>query len=127
MYNTMRKIHLWVGLILAIFLLAEAITGLILAEPWLIGQSPQEGPARMSDKSQVPGLKTPPPDEIAQRPDVRRDFFSSPYSIAKGLHEGKYAAINFKWLVDLVAIGIIFLTVTGVYLSITRLRARTPK
>ena len=122
MYNTVRKIHLWVGLILAIFLLVEAITGLILSEPWLVGQSPAEGPLRISDKSQIPGSKTLPPEEIAQRSDVRPDS-RGPFSIARGLHEGKYSGMNLKWLVDLEAIGIIFLTLTGGYLSITLLRA----
>jgi uncharacterized iron-regulated membrane protein len=33
-----RQAHLWIGLITSIFLLMEAVTGLLLAEPWLIGQ-----------------------------------------------------------------------------------------
>lgn len=44
MYTAVRKIHLWVGLILAVFLVIEAITGLILAEPWLVGQSQINSP-----------------------------------------------------------------------------------
>jgi hypothetical protein len=33
-----RQAHLWIGLITSIFLLVEAVTGLLLAEPWLTGQ-----------------------------------------------------------------------------------------
>ncbi|STO36655.1 Uncharacterised protein [[Flavobacterium] thermophilum] len=33
----MRNLHLWIGLISSIFLLVEAVTGLLLSEPWLIG------------------------------------------------------------------------------------------
>lgn len=35
--KTMRNIHLWIGLILAIFICIEAFTGLLQAEPWLMG------------------------------------------------------------------------------------------
>ncbi len=35
----MRNLHLWIGLISSIFLLVEAVTGLLLSEPWLIGQT----------------------------------------------------------------------------------------
>lgn len=124
MYTTVRKIHLWVGLVLAVFLLIEAITGLMLAEPWLIGQASHQGPPRIVEKEQSSEVKNNAPSaELAQRSDVRRDS-SSPFSIAKGLHEGKIASLNLKWLVDLVAIGIIILTITGIYLSFTLLSLR---
>lgn len=35
--KTMRNIHLWIGLILAVFIFIEAFTGLLQAEPWLMG------------------------------------------------------------------------------------------
>jgi hypothetical protein len=38
----MRKVkraHLWIGLIASILIFVEAFTGLLLNEPWLIGQS----------------------------------------------------------------------------------------
>lgn len=115
MYTAVRKIHLWVGLILAVFLLIEAITGLILAEPWLVGQSQMN-----------------PPHSIASGPNMaqRSDGISrsaSPFGIAKQLHEGKINGLNFKWLIDLTAIGIILLTLTGVYLSISLLLMRNKR
>src|SRR3954463_7086002 len=36
-----RQAHLWIGLICSIFILMESITGLLMNEPWLIGQSSQ--------------------------------------------------------------------------------------
>jgi hypothetical protein len=48
---------------------------------------------------------------------------SSITSIIRGLHEGKVGTINVKWLVDLVAIALIFLTISGIYLSLKILRA----
>lgn len=33
---------MWIGLILTVILLSEAVTGLILAEPWMIGETEEE-------------------------------------------------------------------------------------
>lgn len=39
-----RRAHLWIGLIASVFIFIDALSGLILNEPWLIGQSsPQFG------------------------------------------------------------------------------------
>ncbi|WP_416333989.1 PepSY-associated TM helix domain-containing protein [Anaerospora hongkongensis] len=112
MYIAVRKLHQWVGLILAVFLLIEAITGLILAEPWLVGQS------RINPPHSIEGASN-----MAQRSDGMSRS-SSPLGIAKQLHEGKLNGLNFKWLIDLTAIGIILLTVTGIHLSISLLFIR---
>ncbi|MDY0407682.1 PepSY domain-containing protein [Paracerasibacillus soli] len=43
--NSMKKMknaHIWIGLICSIFILIESITGLIMNEPWLIGQKQME-------------------------------------------------------------------------------------
>ncbi|WP_462413131.1 PepSY-associated TM helix domain-containing protein [Neobacillus sp. Marseille-QA0830] len=34
-----RKVHLWIGLICSIFIFMESLTGLLMNEPWLIGQA----------------------------------------------------------------------------------------
>jgi len=39
----MRRAHLWIGLIASILIFMESITGLLMNEPWLIGQSQVEG------------------------------------------------------------------------------------
>jgi hypothetical protein len=38
-----RKAHLWIGLIASLFIFFEALTGLLMSEPWLIGQSGRGG------------------------------------------------------------------------------------
>lgn len=43
--------------------------------------------------------------------------------IIRGLHEGRIGTTNIKWLIDLVAIALMALTGTGIYLSIKVLSA----
>jgi hypothetical protein len=38
-------------------------------------------------------------------------------SVIKGLHEGRIGTTNIKWLIDLTAIAMIFLTGSGIFLS----------
>lgn len=145
-----RKAHLWIGLICSVFILIESITGLLMNEPWLIGQTQMEGnrgnfqPGQFNqgagmqgtfpaDSSQNPG-QTPSQagitNETSQFPGRSgarglggEGGTSSITSIIRGLHEGKVGTINVKWLVDLVAIALIFLTISGIYLSLKVLRA----
>lgn len=127
MYRIARKLHLWVGLILAIILLIEAITGLILAEPWIVGQGQRQmNPARQSaNTEQINSQHTGRPAQGEKRtPEGTKPAASSAFGIAKGLHQGKIGNINAKWLVDLAAIGLIILTLTGVYIAIPILRAQ---
>jgi hypothetical protein len=46
------------------------------------------------------------------------------FKLAKGLHQGRLGEWNIKWLIDLAAIGMIILTLTGIYIAIPLLRAR---
>lgn len=34
-----RQLHLWIGLLTSILVLVESVTGLLLAEPWLMGET----------------------------------------------------------------------------------------
>jgi hypothetical protein len=54
LYRFVRKVHLWVGLVLAIVLVVEGVTGLILAEPALFGAAKPQG---------APGLERQQPGE----------------------------------------------------------------
>ena len=119
MYSAVRKIHLWVGLILAIVLLSEAVTGLVLSEHWIIGQSQDEPP--MSERAQSTEMKNAPPAKEGIRNADNAKPATSAFSalgFAKGLHQGRLGSLDLKWLVNLAALGIIVLTLTGVYLSI---------
>ena len=158
-----RKAHLWIGLICSIFILIESVTGLLMNEPWLIGQTQMEGnrgnfqPGQFNrgamqqgtptDSGQTqgtaqgqsqaqapngansngqPGLsgQNAAANQFPGRPGAGGEGGSTSITgIIRGLHEGKIGTTNVKWLVDLVAIALIFLTGTGIYLSIKVLKA----
>jgi len=171
-----RKAHLWIGLICSIFILIESITGLLMNEPWLIGQTQMEGnrgnfqpgqfnPGTMqqgttADPSQAQGQAQGQTQGQAQgqnganantstnantnanangqsgfngngqfqgRTGMRgpggEGGTGSVTSIIKGLHAGRIGTTDVKWLVDLVAIAMIFLTISGIYLSMKVLNA----
>lgn len=92
-----RALHLWLGIILAIFILVEAVTGLIQAEPWLIG----------ADEAQL------------------HDNHGSFAHFTNALHEGKIGSFTCKWIIDATALGLIVLTLTGIYLAWPLLRHKT--
>lgn len=115
MFLTIKKLHMWLGLILGIILIAESVTGLILAEPWLVGQSHDKSQPRMQQRqsTEIKGLSN----------EVKEQRLRA-LGIVKGLHQGRYSDINFKWLIDISAIGIIVLTISGLYLSIPYLKRK---
>jgi hypothetical protein len=90
MYKMMRNIHLWLGLVLALFILLEACTGLLQAEPWLLGMGEEE----------------------------MHEHFTN------ALHEGRLGDVSVKWVIDTTAVGLIVLTLTGIYLSVPLLKSR---
>lgn len=131
MQQTARKIHLWIGLILAIFIIIEALTGLILAEPGLVGQGNRQLPSGSqqlnAEQAQVPGTKgTAPQGEMrAQQRGTPPAEGLNVFGVAKGLHQGKVGSLKFELIVDILAIGLIILSVTGVYIAIPLLRGRS--
>ncbi|WP_042357186.1 PepSY-associated TM helix domain-containing protein [Bacillus rubiinfantis] len=159
-----RKAHLWIGLICSILILMESITGLIMNEPWLIGQSQtiergnfqpgqipqQQGTTDSSSQTGDSSSQTtkqsqgttnnqtttnqngttangqfPGPGGNFDRSGLKGDNEGSGsfMSIIKGLHEGRIGTTNIKWLIDLTAVAMIFLTGSGIYLSMKILRA----
>jgi hypothetical protein len=161
-----RKAHLWIGLICSIFILMESITGLLMNEPWLIGQSSQTEQRGNFQPGMMPGQQQGAPTNSTQpagqtqgsnqtqsqsntssqangttnnqtsgstQNNSNRQFngtggqsgfgtkgsqSGSFMSIIRGLHEGRIGTINIKWLIDLTAIAMIFLTGSGIYLSL---------
>ncbi len=153
-----RKAHLWIGLIASIFIFMESITGLLMNEPWLIGQTQLEGgrgnfqPGQFNQGQFNQGQRVAPNSvqgagqtqgststndniQLQGRPGFggngnftggrQGEGFGqgSIMSTIRGLHEGRVGNTNVKWLIDLVAIAMIALTGTGIYLSIKVLRA----
>jgi hypothetical protein len=158
----MRKVkraHLWIGLIASILIFVEAFTGLLLNEPWLIGQSAtssfvggqgfgargnfQPGQFNQSGNNQSQNNQGNTSDfskgngqtqgknrfrgngqfqgrGFAGRQLGNQNSFAG---IIRGLHEGRIGTTNIKWLMDLAALAMMFLTGSGVFLSIKTLRA----
>ena len=127
-YQIARKVHLWVGLILALVIIMEAVTGLLLAEPWLVGREKTQQHGGSLSESQQKGLTNEQNTARPQREAIGKQKAPAgeitAFAFAKGLHSGRIGDWNFKWLVDLTAIGLIILTLTGIQLSIPILRAR---
>jgi hypothetical protein len=131
-----RQLHLWIGLICSVFILFESITGLLLSEKWLIGAGETDmrppGAISQSTNSMNPpaaGDQGAAGARQGNRPALNgpgpgQDGANSLTGIIKGLHEGKIGNTNVKWLVDIAAISMIFLTITGIFLSIKTLRAQ---
>ncbi|WP_413780119.1 PepSY-associated TM helix domain-containing protein [Anaeroselena agilis] len=114
MYRLVRKVHLWVGLILAVVLLVEAVSGLILAEPGWFGAVKQKPPGIQASTQGTQGQAAP--ERAKSAPGV--------YGLAKGLHEGRVGGLDLRWVIDVSAVGLVVLTVTGVCLAVPALRAR---
>ncbi|WHY80111.1 ABC transporter permease [Neobacillus sp. WH10] len=155
----MRRAHLWIGLIASILIFMESITGLLINEPWLIGQSQVEGgrgnfqPGQFnqgqfyqrqggqgitSDSGQTQGQTGSNENGQFQGPPGfgrNNNFAGGPrgdgmgqgtlLSTIRGLHEGRIGNTNVKWLIDLTALAMMFLTGSGIYLSIKVLRAES--
>lgn len=118
LYRFVRKVHLWVGLALAVVLVVEAVTGLILAEPALFGAAKPQG---------APGLERQQAGE-GQGLQLRRreragGAAGGVYGVAKGLHQGRVGGVDLKWLVELSGVGLVVLSATGVYMGVVILRA----
>lgn len=172
----MRKAHLWIGLIASVLIFMESLTGLLVNEPWLIGQTQmgergnfqpgQFRQGRMGGTDQTAGLNQGQFNRQFQgqagsgaqgqtdsqsgnqmqgqngnsqfqgtnggfgaNGNFTRGFRgegtgqTSAIGIIRGLHEGRIGNTDVKWLIDLTAIAMMFLTGSGIYLSIKVLGA----
>ncbi|WML44124.1 PepSY-associated TM helix domain-containing protein [Neobacillus sp. PS3-40] len=159
----MRKVkraHLWIGLIASVLIFIEAFSGLLMNEPWLIGQTERglleggqgfgargnfqtgqfnQGQNFQGSTSQDAGKgtfgngQTQGQNRFRGNGQFQGRFGgqdgaklgnqSSFMGILRSLHEGKFGNVNIKWLMDLAALAMMFLTGSGVYLSIKILRA----
>lgn len=147
----LRRAHLWIGLIASIFIFAEALTGLLMNEPWLVGQSQasvgrsnfqpgqfyqgQNGQGNSAGSGQASGQFQGQGSngQFQGRGSFRGNGNFNGFrrnggaqgilGTIRNLHEGRIGNTDVKWLLDLVAIAMMALTGTGVYLSINVLRA----
>jgi hypothetical protein len=142
-----RQLHLWIGLICSVFIFIEAVTGLLLLEPQLIGGNgggPGAGgfPQMQQQRPQTPA--TSGVDANAASPAPRADAGGFPQNGFRGpgrggdagangagaigfirnLHQGRIGSTDIKWVMDIAAIGMMILTVTGIILSTKTLAAQ---
>ncbi len=117
-----RDLHLWIGLFTSLLILIEAITGLLMLEPWLMGidntVSEQRGMHRNQSMDQ----------SIAENIDGE-NFKPSSHgngilSVVRSIHAGRIGNTDLSLLLDIVAIVLIILTITGMIMSIKILKAR---
>ncbi|MBO9130841.1 PepSY domain-containing protein [Bacillus sp. 165] len=129
-----RQAHLWIGIITSAFLLMEAITGLIMTEPWLIGEGTRHTEMSMDrgaggfNSQQGSGFDGDfqPPNNIGAEegnmvPNGRMErggAANSLMGIIRGLHEGRLGNMDISWVIDIAAVSMIFLTISGIYLSV---------
>ena len=161
-----RQAHLWIGLICSIFILMESITGLLMNEPWLIGQSSQTEQRGNFQPGMMPGQQQGTTTNSSQTTGQTqgqsggtttqsngattnqtngntqansngqvpafggKSGFSGGGSQSgsfmgtiKQLHAGRIGTTDITWLIDLTAIAMIFLTGSGIYLSMKVLAA----
>lgn len=127
-----RNLHLWIGLFTSLFILIEAVTGLLMVEPWLMGASQPAAEQRVM-------LEKPAQGEVADRAGAAREGLeavrqsnppgqgSSITAFVKNLHAGRVGSADVSFLLDIVAIGLIFMTVTGIVLTVKALKRQKPK
>jgi hypothetical protein len=152
-----RRVHLWIGLIASVFIFIEALTGLLMNEPWLVGQSQIQGqrgnfqPGQFSQwqnnqgaannngqaggsfqgQNGQSGFNGNGQFQGGRRFGGNGNFTPGMFGrqsqgilgTIRALHQGQIGNTNIKWLLDLVALAMMALTGTGIYMSINVLRA----
>jgi hypothetical protein len=117
-----RQLHLWIGLTCSLFILVQSITGLLVTEPWLIGKRDEhrnhtnQQVISTSDHGSISSAKNGQSDQ--------KDNQNNLLHIIKDLHEGKIGEVNVKIFIDISAVAMILLTITGIILSIKTLQAQ---
>jgi hypothetical protein len=138
-----RQLHLWIGLICSVFILIEAVTGLFLLEPQLLGGGGERGgaPQQMQmQQQQTTNAGAASSDTNAAPPAGRGVAGSFPRNgnmgpgeagnagatnFIRSLHEGRIGNTDIGWVMDITAIGMIILTITGIVMSTKILAAQS--
>jgi hypothetical protein len=118
-----RNLHLWIGLFTSLFILVEAVTGLLMVEPWLMGASQPTAEQRVmverggaAREGMEAARQFKPPGQG-----------NSVTAFVKNLHAGRVGGTDVSLLLDIVAIGLIFMTVTGMVLTVKALKRQRVK
>lgn len=103
-----RQLHLWIGLITSVLILIEAVTGLLMTEPWLMGVNRPS----VEQRSETAETKMVKPGNQG----------NGLMPFVKNLHAGRIGNTDVSILLDMVAIGMIILTITGITLSVRMIK-----
>jgi hypothetical protein len=97
-YQTARKLHLLVGLILSLVLLVESVTGLMLAEPGLFGleksRPPMANPSSNSEQNKSAEVRNDNPPYTRTNRGTPPTNGLNVLGLAKGLHQGRLGEWN---------------------------------
>lgn len=121
----LRRLHLWIGLFCSVIILLEAVTGLLLLNPGLLGASEAEGPPVRQEVAQAGGQEASIENEAVTRPG--REFPPAAHGfsvlrVIKQLHSGHIGGTDLSGLLSVGAVAVIILTVTGIVLTIKVLK-----
>lgn len=171
-----RSLHLWIGLFTSLLILIEAVTGLLMLEPALMGQPQGQHQAMFNEPATGQGPETPAAGQNqtgqqdaaeqttpGQAPDSSTSGQSGQQpaatdqagagqgqgrrgqggfgmeadgklnqagqgtsfaSFVKGLHSGRIGGTDISIILDIVAVGLIIMTITGMILTIKALKRR---
>ena len=129
MIKKCRQLHLWIGLFTSLLILIEAITGLIMIEPWLVGanhppteQSVQSEKAKIGDSIRV----VAPVEGLAPQGGDYGNVHNKNnlMGFIRNLHQGRINNTDVSVFLDIAAIGLIILSTTGILLSVRTLKAQ---
>ncbi|MHB1043374.1 MAG: PepSY-associated TM helix domain-containing protein [Eubacteriales bacterium] len=134
MMKKCRQLHLWIGLLTSFLILIEAVTGLFMIEPWLLGENrPSTGQRVQLEKTktgetfgrEAGEYGKPVEGEASEGIDFRKANNSNNLmGFIKGLHSGRIGSTNLSVFLDIAAIALIILTTTGIILSIKTLKSQ---
>lgn len=116
MFRKFRQAHLWIGLISSILLFIEAGTGLLLMEPWMLGGS-SERHYNFLDRSSFNQTG----DHGGIQGGIQNETQNPPGDTN---NNGGNLRERVRFPGGSSAVSILFLTATGIYLSLKTIRAQ---
>lgn len=126
-----RQLHLWIGLLSTVFILIEAVTGFFMLEPGLLGGNGSP-PSHMARQAITEGgaAQTGTTDStdsaegsMIQRP-AGKEGGGGMMGLIKNLHKGRVGNVDLTLFMEITAVCMIALCITGIVLSIRILSAQ---
>jgi len=118
---------LWIGLFTSLLIFVEAVTGLLMLEPWLMGAGRPPAEQRVMLERSAAGEVQGRPGAGAQGGEAGRNYRNAGQGsgimvFVKNLHAGRVGGTDVSFLLDVAAVGMIVMTVTGMILTVKALR-----